>query len=152
MLYNHNDSQGVLARSKFGKGSLSINITDKGVDFEFKAKQTPLGEEILQAVNAGDLDACSFAFRIAEGGDHWEKRSDKTYLRTINKFESLHDFSIVVQPAYEATTVSARSLDKLKELRANEEKQPESKVNQKKPNNPKFEKYYKNLINKYLKH
>ena len=120
MLYNHNQESGILARSKNGKGSLNITINDKGVDFEFKAKNTNLGNEILESVKNGDLDACSFAFRIAESGDQWDKIQTDLYLRTINKFDSLHDFSIVVCPAYDQTSVNSRSTEKLKELRQNE--------------------------------
>ncbi len=155
MLYNHNQESGVLARSKFGKGSLSISITDTGVDFEFKAKQTPLGDEILQSVLCGDLDACSFAFRIGEDGDSYERMGDK-YLRTISTFESLHDFSIVVNPAYSATSVSARSLDKIEELKQKEllvidveadEQQRKADADAKEIQ---FKKYYDSIVNKYI--
>lgn len=106
MLFNHDDRRIPLARSKRGKGSLSINITPTGVDFKFNARNTPQGDEILYAVKAGDIDACSFAFRVAE--DEWQQKPDGTYLRIIHKFESLHDFSLVNEPAYLDT--SARSI------------------------------------------
>lgn len=158
MLYNHQDSSGVLARSKNGKGSLSINITNSGVDFEFTAKRTSLGDEVLEAILAGDLDACSFAFRLADDGDRWEKLTSDTYVRTITKFESLHDMSIVINPAYPATSVSARSLDKLAELRKADEvveeviiPQPtEDELRKKKEAEAKFQLHLKNLKSKYL--
>lgn len=113
MLWNHNDGMIPLARSKNGKGSLAISIDAVGVNFEFEARQTPQGDEILAAVRAGDVDACSFAFRVAEDGEEWMSKPDGDYLRTIKKFESLHDFSLVNEPAYLET--SCRSLDKVKE-------------------------------------
>jgi uncharacterized protein len=125
MLYNHNEDEGILARSKNGKGSLKIDITNTGVDFSFTAKQTAKGDEILQSVRSGDLDACSFAFKVAEGGDSWEKRSDGSYLRTIKQFELLRDFSIVSNPAYEATSV--RSFDEFKEKELKELKEMEER-------------------------
>lgn len=113
MLYNHDENQGILARRNRGKGTLGISINERGVDFNFKARKgSPLAEEVLSAVNAGDLSACSFAFRVSEGGDTWENR-DGQYYRTINKIDVLRDLSIVSNPAYEET--SCRSFEKFKE-------------------------------------
>lgn len=106
MLYNHAEAMIPLARSKSGKGSLAINITPTGVDFSFSARQTPQGDEILSAVRAGDIDACSFAFRVAE--DEWRVNPDGSQLRIIKKIKSLHDFSIVSDPAYLDTSVRNR--------------------------------------------
>jgi uncharacterized protein len=122
MLYNHNDSVGVLARSNKGKGSLKIKLTEKGVDFEFTAKNTSLGNEVLESVRNGDLSACSFAFRCAVGGDVWEKQTDGTYLRTINKIDLIKDLSIVVDPAYTATSCDLRGLKELQALEEREDK------------------------------
>jgi len=115
MLWNHEDDMIPLARSKYGTGSLSITITPTGVDFSFEARKTPQGDEILAAVRSGDVDSCSFAFRVAEDGDTWFSKPDEGFLRTITKFESLHDFSLVNEPAY--VEASCRSLEKFKETR-----------------------------------
>ena len=113
MLYNHNEDAGILARRNKGKGTLNVSVNERGVDFQFKARKgSSLSEEVLSAVNAGDLNACSFSFRIAENGDKWENR-DGVYYRTINKIEVLRDLSIVSNPAYEST--SCRSFEKFKE-------------------------------------
>lgn len=114
MLFNHDDNAVPLARSKNGKGSLKIDITDEGVDFKFNAKKTSMGDEVLEAVRSGDLDACSFAFMIADDGDNWEKLPNGEYRRTISKIGLLRDFSIVPFPAYPATVVNTRGLDELK--------------------------------------
>jgi len=122
MLLNHEDYQMPLARRKMGAGTLSASITQSGVDFNFVAKKTPLGEEALQGVRAKDVDSCSFAFRVAEGGDEWVNRPDGTWLRTITKLEGLYDFSIVTSPAYIETSV--RSLDKVKSIEAERRNEP----------------------------
>jgi hypothetical protein len=114
MLYNHDEDLVPLARSKNGKGTLKIMLTEDGVDFSFTVRKTSLGDEVLEAVRAGDLESCSFAFAIAEGGEAWSKLQDGTYMRTITKIELLRDFSIVPFPAYQATTVNTRGLDELK--------------------------------------
>jgi HK97 family phage prohead protease len=122
MLYNHSDSQGILARSKKGVGSLKINKTDSGIHFKFMAKRTALGEEVLQAVRAGDLSGASFAMHINPDGknDTWSKGADGYYNREINNINALFDFSIVGSPAYEATQVSTRGLDTLIEAETRE--------------------------------
>ena len=120
MLYNHNDQNGVLARSRNGKGTLKIEVTETGVEFRFKAKKTNFGDEILSAVKEGDLSACSFAMRVANEGDKVERRSDNTLLRTITKVELLDEFSIVRKPVYEETSV--RSIDQFNEKEAEEVK------------------------------
>jgi hypothetical protein len=112
MLWNHEDDQIPLARNKNGSGSLSITITPAGVEFSFEARQTPQGDEILAAVRAGDVDSCSFAFIVDEGGDSWLSKPDGDYLRTITKFKEICDFSLVNNPAYVAA--SCRSFDKFK--------------------------------------
>lgn len=113
MLYNHNQDSGVLARSKNGKGTLKYSVDERGVNFEFEAKNTALGNEVLEGIRNGDYSQCSFAFRVAEGGDKWENR-DGMYLRTINKMEMIRDFSVVTFPAYQATSVNLRGLEQLK--------------------------------------
>ncbi len=118
LLFNHEDDDIPLARSKYGKGSLKIAITANGVDFSFDARKTPQGDEILSAVRSGDVDSCSFAFCVADDGDEWFSKPDGTYLRTITKFEEIRDFSLVNSPAY--TEATCRSLDKFKETRTEE--------------------------------
>ena len=105
---DHDLSRGCLARSKRGAGTLALAVDDKGLRYEFDAPATPLGDEVLEGVRRGDITASSFCFAVAD--DHWERQADGTYLRTILKVAELYDVSPVYQPAYEATSVSARHL------------------------------------------
>lgn len=116
MLWNHKSDDIPLARRNMNRGSLNISITSTGVDFSFAAKKTAKGDEVLQAVRSGDVDSCSFAFVVAEGGSWFEKRDDGTYIRHITKFEELADFSLVNSPAYLQT--SCRSFDEFIEQEA----------------------------------
>lgn len=124
LLYNHETDAGVLARSKNGQGTLKYDVDAAGVNFNFTARDTSLGNEVLSAVKAGDLTQCSFAFRVAEGGEHWENIGGGMYKRTITKFECIRDFSLVLFPAYNATTAST-SLRGLDELKADEQRKIE---------------------------
>lgn len=158
MLYNHKKDAGVLARSKYGEGSLNINITDSGVDFSFEAPNSPNGDNILESVKRGDLDACSFAFRIADGGDKWQK-IENIYERSVNNIDLLADFSIVVTPAYSATTCNTRGLEELIENEAKEVSKAEENslevqrlkdieaLEQRKQDITSYYENYKNIIN-----
>ena len=81
-LLNHNEDKGVLARWNQGKGSLNLEIDEKGLRYSFEAPNTSLGDELLEGIKRGDISTSSFAFTV--GKDNWTKRSDGRYLRTIN--------------------------------------------------------------------
>jgi hypothetical protein len=118
MFYNHNQDNGVLAKYKRGAGTLKIFKDERGVHFSFKPRaNSALAQEVKSAIEAGDLEYCSFGFTLEpqKGNDTWSKRSDGTYLREIRNFTSLFDFSIVVNPAYLQTSVSTRGLEDFKE-------------------------------------
>lgn len=113
MLLEHNRDKGLLARSRFGKGSLQLSVDEKGLKFRFKCPNTTLGDEAYEGVQRGDYNNCSFAF-VADK-DEWKKKENGEYLRTIRSFKYIKDCSIVAEPAYKSTTVSCRSFDKFKE-------------------------------------
>lgn len=111
---NHDSSQGTFARSKFGKGSLRLFVTDRGIEFETELPNTASGDELLEGIRRGDYDALSFAF--APDKEEWEENEDGTYNRTIRSIAFLDEISILsCAPAYEATEVKLRSLENFKE-------------------------------------
>ena len=109
---NHDSSRGILARSRYGKGTLSLVADEKGLRYTFDAPHTALGDECLEYLRRGDINQSSFAFTVAE--DAWEKQADGTYIRTIKRFERLYDVSPVFTPAYAETSVSCRSFEEFK--------------------------------------
>lgn len=128
---DHNPEKGILARSRNGKGSLSLVVDEKGLRYEFDAPHTNLGDEVVEGLKRGDYSQSSFAFTVDD--EIWTKEEDGTYLRTITKIGGLYDVSIVANPAYEGTSVALRSLDAFKaqeEIPAEvkEEEQEEPKV------------------------
>lgn len=123
--FNHSMDK-VLARWNKGEGSLKIELKDDGVYFSTEAPNTDLGNEVLEYIRRGDANKCSFAFYMS-GNDEdetWTKTEDGEVLRTINHIAGLCDVSVVFNPAYDETTVSARSLEKLNELREKKEDEP----------------------------
>ena len=108
-MFNHSQDK-VLARSKKGEGSLLLEIDDKGLRYMFESPKTALGDELLEYLQRGDINQSSFAFSIDRSdssAERWYKKDGVIY-RDIYKIEKLYDVSPVFQPAYEATSCSAR--------------------------------------------
>lgn len=120
---NHDSTQGTIARSKFGKGSLRLFVTDRGLEFETELPNTEKGNEVIEGIRRGDIDACSFA--MIPDSVTWSELGDNLYQRDINSFKVVDEISILsCLPAYSATEVDMRSLDDFKsyeETRAAEE-------------------------------
>ena len=115
ILFQHNEQFIPLARSNKGKGTLKITIDSVGVHFEFDAKNTATGEEILQAIRAGDIDKMSFGFYMNKEGQKWTKNIDGSYVRTIIKFLDVVEFSILgTTAAYDSAVVNSRALEQAK--------------------------------------
>lgn len=126
--FNHDDDK-ILGRWNKGHGSLNVELRKDGVYFSIEAPKNDLGDTVLEYLKRGDVDKCSFCFWIDcddEEAETWTYE-DGVAIRTIHKIAGLHDLSIVWTPAYSETTVSARSLEKLNELRAKQEEDKEKK-------------------------
>jgi HK97 family phage prohead protease len=102
-LWNHN-TQYVLGRSK--NGSLQLRADDKGLFGTIKLPKTQYAEDLYELVKRGDIDQCSFGFNILD--ETVEELSNGGY-RWRMKNVDLHEISVVTFPAYENTTVHARS-------------------------------------------
>lgn len=117
-LFNH-DQDKVLARSKYGTGSLQLQLDERGLKYTFTAPNTDIGNSLLEYLRRGDIDSSSFAFTVStdEGSEVWTTGTDGRQYREILKIDELHDVSPVWNPAYTSTSVSQRTLDKLNQLR-----------------------------------
>ncbi len=113
---NHDENRGVLARSRYGSGSLSLTIENDGLHYRFEAPKTQLGDELLSYLERGEITTSSFAFTVAENGQRWYRDSDGVLHREISKIDRLFDVSPVFEPAYEATTCAKRKLDEIKTI------------------------------------
>ena len=117
---DHDKARGVLARSRYGFGSLTLALADDGLHYSFEAPKTALGDELLSYLERGEINTSSFAFSLPqEGGDRWYRDENNVLHRDIIKIERLYDCSPVFQAAYLATSVSHRKLD---DIKANDEK------------------------------
>lgn len=115
-LMNHDPGRGILARSKNGEGSLRLEIDQKGLKYRFEAPKTALGDELLENIRRGEICESSFAFTVEK--DTWEKKSDGTWKRSIEKLGELFDVSPVYDGAYSKTSVYMRGKEQAeRELR-----------------------------------
>lgn len=117
-LLNHDSSRGILARSRYGEGSLTLTVDEKGLRYNFEAPHSALGDEVLEYLRRGDINQSSFAFTVSS--DSWEKQSDGSYLRTITGFDRLFDVSPVFTPAYAATSVKCARFSEILSQEAEE--------------------------------
>jgi len=121
-LFNH-DRNKVLARSEYGKGSLKLEIDEKGLKYSFDAPKTALGDELLEHLERGDIHQSSFAFMVDFGDDTMVKREykDGDIYYTIKHIPVLLDVSPVWQPAYAETYVGKRAMELCEEMRKQNE-------------------------------
>lgn len=106
MKYNHMDSFLIIARTK--NKSLTLSVDNIGLKVHAELIDTQSNEDIYKMVRAELLDKMSFAFTVAK--QSWD-RSGKTPVRRILGIERLYDVSVVDFPAYDATSIYARSLE-----------------------------------------
>ena len=124
--WNHDDSS-LLGR--VSSGTLKLEVDEKGLRFDCDLPDTTLGNDILTLIRRGDIEGCSFAFIVRENKWEWLSDEDPSLLdqRTITKISAVYDVSVVTHPAYEQTSVDARSAeaarDEHKEQRQKEEEE-----------------------------
>lgn len=111
---NHNDND-ILARSRYGEGSLTLELREDGLYYSFVSPNTRAGDELLEHIRRGEITSSSFAFTISQesGAEKWY-REDDTLKRTIYKIDKLYDVSPVYEPAYPTTSCSARGQEMVK--------------------------------------
>lgn len=108
---NHEFEMIPLARSKNGKGTLKLEVTPTGLVARtvLDVEGNPNAATLYSAVRREDVTGASFMFRVAE--DHWENLNSNDPLRIIDDISVIHEVSVVNDPAYPQTSVSARSAE-----------------------------------------
>lgn len=116
----HNN-QLILGRWRKGNGTLSLEIDQRGLKIRCTLAETATADELLSAIERGDISGMSFAFTADEedsvNGVSYEKTGEKTaegkavWLRHVKRVTGLYDVTIAGHPAYEQTTIEAREID-----------------------------------------
>lgn len=105
MQYDHRGR--VLARQNGSENdSLYINPADqKGLFMAADLSKSDAAKQIYEDIRAGLITGMSWAFVVADGGDHYDYA---THTRTIYKIRKVYDVSAVSIPANPSTEISAR--------------------------------------------
>lgn len=104
--YNHSDAIPILARTR--NKSLTLSVDDKGLKIHAELLDTQDGSDMYKRIKAGLIDKMSFAFTVAKQECDYKSKPMK---RKITKFDRIFDVSVVDTPAYEDTSIYARSLE-----------------------------------------
>lgn len=100
--YNHSDDVMIMARTR--NKTLQLTKDAKGLFIKATIAPTQAGKDLYTLIKRGDIDKMSFAFSVEEESYNSESRT-----RTILKFKKIWDVAAVDTPAYDTTSISARS-------------------------------------------
>ena len=111
-LFNHSPDF-ILGRTK--AGTLRLKEDAKGLWIDNDMPDTQVGRDVLTSIKRGDVTGQSFAFVITK--QEWRMASKKGELdhREITEVQ-LYDVGPVVYPAYETTSIAARSAEEAHKL------------------------------------
>lgn len=97
------DHQGKpVARTK--NSTLNLTIDDIGLKIKADLSGTQEARTLYEEIKAGYIDKMSFAFTVAD-----ESYDKATHTRSINSIKRLYDVAAVSIPAYNSTSIQARS-------------------------------------------
>lgn len=102
---DHNRAK-MLGRTK--SGTLQLVKDERGLKYIIDLPNTTLGNDISEQVERGDYYESSFIFTVADKGVRYD-RSEKTAVRYVSDFGSIHDVAVVVDGAYANTAVKLRA-------------------------------------------
>lgn len=89
--------------------TLTLTEDAKGIRYECLLPDTSLGRDTSELVRAGYLKGSSFTFRVAEGGETWQRQAGKP-VRFITAISKVGDVGPVTTPAYPDTSVALRAM------------------------------------------
>ncbi len=92
--------------AKTRNGTLRLERRDDGLYMEADLSQNATGRELYEDIKNGFYDKMSFAFTVAPGGDFYDRATRTRHIKSIAR---LWDVATVTFPAYNETSISARS-------------------------------------------
>jgi HK97 family phage prohead protease len=102
VIFNYNHGGKVLARTR--NKTLELSTDKKGLMIKARLDGTEEGRRLYEEIKGGYIDRMSFRFVASENA-----YDSDNHLRTIRKIKKLYDVSAVDIPAYDKTSISARS-------------------------------------------
>ena len=113
-LVNHDTNKLPLARSRNNNENSTMQMTVESDGMHIRVDLDTEGNaearSLYSAVKRGDISGMSFMFRV--DSDEWEDLDSERPLRTITGISKVFEVSAVTWPAYEQTSIEARSCAK----------------------------------------
>ena len=114
-LIGHNADMVPLARSRNNNenSTMQMTVTDAGMEIrvDLDTENNDDSRRLYSAAQRGDITGMSFAFTVDVDSDIWEDIDTDHPKRTITSIKRVFEVSAVAFPAYEGTTLEARSQD-----------------------------------------
>ena len=115
---NH-DTSYVYARSRNNNGNSTMRINTDAMGLTFEAaldvENSPKAQDYYAAIKRGDMDKMSFMFTI--DGYEWENLESDHPTRRITSIGRIFEISAVTFPAYNSTSIEARSEEMLDSIK-----------------------------------
>lgn len=113
------DNTAILGRWRKAKGTLTLSLDNHGMKCRCTLAKTARADELLSAIERGDISGMSFAFTAneedSENGVSYEpigkKNGKDVFIRHVKQVTGLYDVTIAGHPAYEQTTIAQREID-----------------------------------------
>lgn len=119
-LVNHDISNIPLARSRRNNGNSTMQLSPDseglGIAANVDIENNAQARSLYSAVKRGDVTGMSFMFSVDE--ERWENLESDHPTRHIVKIGSIVEVSAVTFPAYDSTSINARSSETLESARA----------------------------------
>lgn len=119
-LVNHDLSKIPLARSRRNNGNSTMQLftDDQGllIKAQLDTENNAEAKSLYSAIQRGDISGMSFMFSIR--GDEWQDLNSDHPRRRITDIESVVEVSAVTFPAYDSTSINARSKEALESARS----------------------------------
>ena len=103
VIFNYNHNGKVMARTR--NKTLQLNVDSEGLYIKARVDGTEEGRKIYEEIKGGYIDRMSYSYKVNEAAYDSENKT-----RTIRKIKTLYDVSAVDIPAYDTTSIYARSL------------------------------------------
>jgi HK97 family phage prohead protease len=117
-LFNH-DSNEILSRTTGKQDDLTLTIENNQLKYKYQIKNE-CAEKVAENIGLGFITGSSFMFRVKT--DSWSSGADGVDEREILEIEKLYELGPVTFPAYQTTTVAARSKDMSKPTEVKKDK------------------------------
>jgi len=104
VVLNFNHGGKPVARTK--NKTLMLEVDLVGLKIKADLSGTDEGRKLYEEIRGGYIDKMSFAFVVSDDGEDYDK---STHTRRITAIKRLYDVSAVDLPAYDSTSIQART-------------------------------------------